>query len=325
MARLRTAYVRDADGRLRRDPAHEDRDLGPAAARSGDGLAAAGRLSVMRVSEYLQADIAQAAGAGPIERRPATPEDLARFEPAVPAPRPAARAIPAVVPTERHSGAERSMTSTSGNLAQPTRTPAPTPTRVEEEPVTEPVPATPHGGVLLPCTTCLHEPVCALKHDLPKDTAQLLKPAEIGPGLRLVTTGVRIECDHQLVSLRPVEPEPIRREHGGESWRTTTVTGSTPRRTTEDIAESRRRGVEAAAAARGTRYPLPKDPDERARVVFDALRSTDSLAGAAAVLQVSANRVSQLLTEYRRAGSIPADVEALLDARNPSRRGRAAL
>lgn len=79
-------------------------------------------------------------------------------------------------------------------------------------------PATPYAGITIPCTSCLHEPVCYLKREIPANPNVLAEPMILGPGLRLVTTGVRIECEHQLSPA--ADPEPIRREHGGESWRT---------------------------------------------------------------------------------------------------------
>lgn len=59
-----------------RDVEGTSRDIGPSG--SGvDGLSAVGRLSALRVGE-LVGDVA--AGAGPIERRPATPDELARLD-----------------------------------------------------------------------------------------------------------------------------------------------------------------------------------------------------------------------------------------------------
>lgn len=51
---------------------------------------------------------------------------------------------------------------------------------------------------VIPCGTCLHKPICYLRREIPDDPAQLAEPMIMGPGLRLVTTGVRLECDHHL-------------------------------------------------------------------------------------------------------------------------------
>lgn len=88
-------------------------DIGPATA-TASGLAAIGRLSSLKVSEYLQADDSDAAGAGPIFRRPATAEELARLgdpTPRRPAPNGVAmhllRPAAATVATSRERGAAR--------------------------------------------------------------------------------------------------------------------------------------------------------------------------------------------------------------------------
>lgn len=90
--------------------------------------------------------------------------------------------------------------------------------------------------------------MCALKAHIPATSGQPLEVA-LAPGLRQYVSGFRIECDHQLVSLRPVEPEPIRAEYGGERWRTET-TGRHDGYTGEAAAKADRAAAVVAALAR---------------------------------------------------------------------------
>jgi hypothetical protein len=151
-----------------RDAESRTRDIGPAG--SGvDGLSALGRLSALRVSDVV-GDVAM--GYGEIERRQATPDELARLSGPVAVPSRPAVASPSVA---------------AGRRTHP------------EVPVLVPVQAA------VPCVTCLHEPVCALKAQLAPylgrvgSSESITEPA---PGLRLIEVVrlERIECDHHLVA-----------------------------------------------------------------------------------------------------------------------------
>ncbi len=204
---------------------HQIHDIGPAAAYGGADNGRLAHLEVRTASDL----VGKPVDATPaITRRRATPAELARLaEPVVapmrpitvirPAPRPAPSAIPAAVAAAPQHGVS---TAASGNLAEPAE--APVVRHAQEEPV--PVDAT--RKTAIPCGSCLHEPVCRLKDELPRDPEVLSQPHVIAPGLWLVFTGARVECDHYLgeaampAPIVDLTPEPIRREHGGESWRT---------------------------------------------------------------------------------------------------------
>lgn len=243
MARIRLGYRRDHEGQLRRDPSR-DIDIGPAAA-SVDGLAALGRLSAFTP---LAADTTHAMGAGPVTVRKATPEDLARFgarrEAGAPLARPSdamsilrppARIVadPARVQASRLRGGQRAKEIRGSVPAAP----APAPIQHEEESVT--TTSTPEAGVPCPCIDCIHAPVCRLREDV----AGFYDNAATYESILLDEPAVRLRfevvCDFHTTSNRiPVDvpvtvkieagpawldhltgPEPVRAEHGGESWR----------------------------------------------------------------------------------------------------------
>jgi hypothetical protein len=50
----------------------------------------------------------------------------------------------------------------------------------------------------IPCSSCLHEPVCGLKSAIPADPETPHTVELLAPGLRMVFTDARVECDHLL-------------------------------------------------------------------------------------------------------------------------------
>lgn len=64
---------------------------------------------------------------------------------------------------------------------------------------------------------------------------------------------------------------------------------------------------------------LPRDRDERTRAVLEAVRTSSSHAEAGAKLGVGGQRIAQFVSDLRRAGQLPADVEKLLRARSGHR------
>jgi hypothetical protein len=196
-------------------PAHR-RDIGPAAGSSGDGLAAIGRLSAFDASGGARPvdDGSMAAGSGPVERRRETVSERKDRE-------------------TREAAVRTTPTRPPGLALQLVRVaPAAVAAKPLEEPIVPNPAPTPLETVVAPCGTCLHEAVCALKASIPKPSTQL-QPIHITDGVRLFPMAWRVECDHYLGE----QPVTIRREHGGESWRTP----STP----EQLQASRKRGGEA--------------------------------------------------------------------------------
>jgi hypothetical protein len=218
-------------------------------------------------------------------------------------------------------------------VGSPARTGVPEPpVAVLEEP---PVSTTAAPPDLL-CTTCIHEAVCGKKSTLPIAPAR--EAEEVAPGLRVHWTWTA-DCDDHLPRMalregvtmpRPLDvvddragldPRPIRREHGRESWRTDKAPKGDPN-DEERAAASRQRGnaaMLAAKAAKSDRYPLPRDRTERDRVVLEAVRSTARLTEAGVKLGVSETRVGQILREIRAAGQLPEDIAQLLSERNAAK------
>ncbi len=120
-----------------------------------------------------------------VTRRPATAADLARLEPP-----PSARPVRPghAMHLMRQSTNPRSWRNYRSVMGAD----APA---IEEEPVT-PVTSTPPA---IPCGTCLHEPVCALKASIPDlGTHVQLDPRKLADGLWLIVTGYAVDCDHHL-------------------------------------------------------------------------------------------------------------------------------
>jgi hypothetical protein len=197
-------------------------DIGPAAAGGAAGVQANAVAAIREDTWKFRDDAGQALGLGVIERRVATSEELARLDgtpvvseaagnrpgPAIHLLRPSA----ATVAESRRRGAERHQAVMAERRAVAV---APVPSPVEEAPMT----VTTAPPYEVPCGSCLHDPVCGIKAMIPEAPGAPVFD-EPAPGLRVVALGYRVECDHLLKSLHVVEPEPIRAEHGGESWRT---------------------------------------------------------------------------------------------------------
>lgn len=271
----------------------------------------------------------------PVERRRATPEELARLAatdtrraPDVrpsdgmavmrPASRPAPPAIPADATTGRAPAGRTGVQAPSGTLAEPTRSPVPANT--QEEPVTSP--ALPPA---LPCDDCLHARVCALRALIP-DLDHRVHVEALGDGLVLSYRAASIGCDHHMPA-RPVPvPDlvpPIREEHGGESWRTkptaAELAAASRRRGTERMLEVRK--AKAAGPGRGANNRrLAVDREERERLLLEAVRATSTTAEAGERLGVTGTRVQQLLRELRDEGRLPQDIADALVARRSGRR-----
>lgn len=218
-------------------------DIGPAAAGVGAAVNAMAAVEA-RVAEvpgsWMQHIVR---GSGEVTTRKATRAELARLEPpetvvpvapvregpAIHVMRPAA----AIAARSRQRGGERARAvyaerAASRRAQQPTASapvPVPvTPATVEEDPVTTP-PAPP----AIPCGDCLHARVCRDRENVEGTDPRGV--IEVRPGLRMVVLRIH-ECDDYLAPtfepravaapvVAPVpEPEPVRREHGGESWRT---------------------------------------------------------------------------------------------------------
>lgn len=214
-----------------------------------------------------------------------------------------------------------------GTPAQPEAPEAPV--AIKEEPtvsmITTIEPESP-GLPDIPCRSCVHASVCRWEPDVAK-AMYAVAELKVGsdPAIRIRAT---VECDHhapaphlQLVTGTATEPQSIRREYGGESWRT----DKAPKGDLADperAAASRQRGnaaMLAAKEAKGHRYPLPRDRAERNQVVLEAVRTTDKLAAAGVVLGVSETRVGQIIKEIRAAGQLPDDVAELLNSRNAAK------
>jgi hypothetical protein len=254
-----------------RDAESRTRDIGPAG--SGvDGLSAVGRLSALRVSDVV-GDVA--AGYGEIERRQATPEELARLDAPEPV-KPTAETRPGPAmhvlrPTADRMAASR-MRGNERMLELAGKRPASTGPK-EELMVTA-------AALEVPCGTCLHEPVCSLKASIPASAGEPIA-VQLAPGLRQYVQGFRIECDHQLVSLRPVEPEPIRAEYGGERWRS-----ATPEEVSEPRQPGRHDGYQGEAAGKA---------DRAAKVVAAVARNGGDKRAAADELGMKLNALSMVL------------------------------
>jgi hypothetical protein len=198
-------------------------DIGPAAAGGAAGVNAIAQLSAVKGWDTGSLDDVPVVAVGAVERRRATPEELARLNQAT-AERPVApgpsmhllRPAAAVMEESRRRGAERHQEVMAARRAVA----SPAPTALEEAPMTPAALSAP-----LPCADCLHAPVCALKATL-EDLGPLEPVQVIDRGLTAVATAYRIECDHHLVSLKAVEREPIRAEYPGESWRTAMPDGA---------------------------------------------------------------------------------------------------
>ena len=258
--------------RVRTGPrGHEllDRSIGEAAARI-DGLSALGRLSALRVPGIDAGAVA--VGAGPIERRQATPAELAAI---------AARdSRPPVLPVRAKDPAYRLERIRA------------TPTRPEEESVTTPVP--PPFDV--PCGTCLHEPVCGIRKEIPDAPGEPLS-AILAPGLRLLAVGYRIDCDHYL----------------GEP-------AAAPRlvvQTADAIAASRRNGAAATSRLHAQRR-ASRVTDE---AIVDALRAAGgNRARAALAVELSRAELGRRVGVMKAAGTLPDHVEAMLTSKPGTRK-----
>lgn len=300
-------------------------DIGPAAA----GVSSAA--NAIAAADRVVGSWSQQGGSGPVERRVLTADELAARVTAGQALRePRHRPSEGMHVMRPASRSAQESTRPSGRVGAvaPARAEAPAPHPVtvpEEEPVVTTEPAPP----AIPCGDCLHARVCGKR-----ETIEGLAGPEViehAPGLRLVITRTA-ECDDYLaptfeqralearvVALVP-DPEPIRAEHGGESWRTKPES-ATPQ-------ESRRRGTEAMLEARKAKKAgstglgrgennrrLPADPAERERVVLEAVRATETTAEAGERLGVTATRVQQILRDLRDQGRLPADIAATIAAR----------
>lgn len=287
-------------------------DIGPAAAgvSSANAIAAADRV----VGSW-----AQHGGSGPVERRVLTADELAARVTACqalrePRHRPS-EGMHVMRPASRSAQESPAPSEAVGSTA-PARAEAPAPHPVtvpEEEPVVTTAPAPP----AIPCGDCLHARVCGKR-----ETIEGLAGPEViehAPGLRLVITRT-VECDDHLpptfeqrvledrvVQLAPVpDPEPIRAEHGGESWRTKPEP-ATPQ-------ESRRRGTEAMLKAKRSR--LSPDLTERQAQILEAVvRHDGDRKGAAAELACLVQSIDVALAAVAAKGKLPEDLRAKLPAR----------
>ena len=312
-----------------------------------------------------------------MDRRPATPGELARLEPAEPVvpvrEGPAIHLMrpPAAASAEsRRRGGERAREVYASRAAsrpaqQPTappRDPAPagapaarpeaprpvpvpvTTVTVEEDPVS--AAATPPAPPAIPCGTCIHDRVCKLKARLDPD----LKPEtveDLDDGL-VVRWTVTVDCP-EYHEVRPSTggdlsrlldgleaPAPVRREHGGESWRTKAEPGAeaTPIGTVR-VTSIEELNARLAAAPKGrprTREAPSQESRERGAAVSSALyaerrRAKDAQAieqlrehggNAEAVgraMGVTGAAVKQWLARMEAAGELPADVAELVAAR----------
>ncbi len=146
----------------------------------------------------------------------------------------------------------------------------------------------------VPCGNCLHDPVCALKRELPADPAQLAQPHVIGPGLRLVFSAARVQCDHHLAAPpRLLEP----------STPPVDVSAFPPRASAAEMAQTSR---ERGARANGER--ARKFTDEQ---LLEAVRgAAGNMSEAGRRLGVSQGAVRLRL--QRLGDAVPDDVAALV-------------
>lgn len=239
-----------------------------------------------------------------------------------PAPVPASRAAQDAPPVSMGSGLV---------VPAPARPVVPDPDPIEhhqEEPVMAIAePARP----ALPCATCLHDPVCALKERLSLYSGTEGEPSEsvteVAPGLRVVDVMRldRIECDHQLVSLRAVEPEPIRREYPGEAWRER-MPAEEHVPAPEPITAERQATKEALDEAFAKPKPDgPTPAQQAARIarqritdaqVIELVRTNNgNLEAVARVAKLSGQAIRARVRTMRDGDMLPADVVELLDGR----------
>ena len=288
--------------RVRTGPrGHEllDRSIGEAAARI-DGLSALGRLSALRVPGIDGAAVA--VGAGPIERRQATTDELAAVAardsrpPVLPVRAKAAPAAPApqcphVWGPRTGAGRMHALAIAEGWVevvcvrcgADYDAPPAPAAPHPEEEPM--PTPAAPP---VIPCGTCLHEPVCRLKSELPADVTSYARQV-IAPGLWLVSADYRVECDHYLGEPPAAVPLANRRV----------------------VAAS----VDAASHAR---WKASRVTDE---AIVDALRTAGGNRNRAAIaVELSHTELRRRVGVMQAEGTLPAEIEAMLTSKPGTRK-----
>jgi hypothetical protein len=189
-----------------RHPVHADE--GGSSAASNDPMAAYGRLSVAG----FRGDVAETptGGAGPIERRKATPEELAaaRAREAKPTHLVAVGggiARPAPVTT---NAALTQQSRQRGAEANRARIAASRPSPVQEEPVSEAEQDIPGiipdelpfqtPELITPCSSCVHEPVCAIRMTLDPLAFRLVTVEDLDEALTVRTPNVVIDCRHYL-------------------------------------------------------------------------------------------------------------------------------
>ena len=246
-------------------------DIGPAAA-GFDGLSAMGRLSALRVPGIDSAAVP--VGAGPIERRAETPQELA------------ARIV--------REALETSLAATKQPAYRLVRAAerAPAPVTVEEAPVT-----TPAAPPLIPCGSCLHEPVCALKRELPADPATLAQPSILGPGLWLVPTSVTIRCDHHLEAIA-----------ASPSGRTIAIREPASAKRLTD--ESRERG-----SSTGRVLYAQRRAEKHALVIAQLRLHGGSAEAVGRAMGVTGSAVRLWIKRMATDGTLPADIAELVAAR----------
>lgn len=284
-------------------------DIGPAAA----GVSSAA--NAIAAADRVVGSWSQHGGSGPVERRVLTADELAARVTASqalrePRHRPS-EGMHVMRPASRSAQESPAPSEAVGSTA-PARAEAPA-----TDPVTvpEPVVTTAPAPPAIPCGDCLHARVCGKR-----ETIEGLAGPEViehAPGLRLVITRTA-ECDDYLaptfeqralearvVALVP-DPEPVRAEHGGESWRTKPEP-ATPQ-------ESRRRGTEAMLKAKRSR--LSPDLTERQAQILEAVvRHDGDRKAAARELACLVQSIDVALAAVAAKGKLPEDLRAKLPAR----------
>ena len=179
------------------------------------------------------ADVVDTAGSGPVEVRKATPDELAARR--VPNPNSPWRSQNAA----SYAAYQRSLAAT-----------APAPATATESPAA------------IPCGTCGHAVVCRLRERVEGASAGTRQ--DLGGGLWLVATGVRIECEHHA----PVQPEAV-----------VTPRAAMFRLTRDEAAVSSKRGAEATAAKAKAKRERPTPPPAapiRPRVGRHGMKAQDA-------------------------------------------------
>ncbi len=285
MARRCIGY--EGDGRRRR-PIW--RDEGPASARGESPIVTGAPQLFGNGSSLLPTG-----GAGPVERRRATPAELAsRLVEELPSP---------IAPRPRPTPIERESATVS--IASP-----PPPSAL----AMPPWPA----QFDLPCAGCLHAAVCSIK---PR-----LEDWSLGGGLEspdpavTVSVVVRLDCSHRLEgnptaaaarleALTPVDAP-------GRSEEPAQLPESTP----IPIAAGR---ASAQLPAPSKRFPLPRDRAARDEL-FRRVLPGKTRGEVARELGVSTSRVDQVIADVRVRGALPSDLEVAWRTRNLTRKAASA-